>query len=55
MSEHVPDNESTDARWDPIPDDEWDAMTADLEPTSDTGATRAVDEWLEPAATAPVS
>lgn len=51
MSEHVPDNESTDARWDPIPDDEWDTMTADLEPTSDTGATRAVDEWLEPAAT----
>lgn len=51
MSEHVPDNESADARWDPIPDDEWDAMTADLEPTSDTGATRAVDEWLEPAAT----
>lgn len=51
MSEHVPDNESTDARWDPIPDDEWDAMTADLEPASDTGATRAVDEWLEPAAT----
>lgn len=51
MSEHVPDNEGTDARWDPIPDDEWDAMTADLEPASDTGATRAVDEWLEPAAT----
>lgn len=51
MSEHVPDTESTDARWEPIPDDEWALGEAAPEPTSDTGATRAVDEWLEPAAT----
>ena len=51
MSEHVPDAESTDARWEPIPDDEWALGEATPEPTSDTGATRAVDEWLEPAAT----
>lgn len=51
MSEHVPDTESTDARWEPIPDDEWALGEATPEPTSDTGATRAVDEWLEPAAT----
>lgn len=51
MSEHVPDTESTDARWEPIPDDEWALGEATPEPTSDTGATHAVDEWLEPAAT----
>ena len=51
MAEHWDDNEDTDARWEPIPDEEWDALTADLEPASDTEATREVDAWLEPSPT----
>lgn len=58
MTEHFNDNkfdasstESTDARWEPLPDEEWAALTADLEPGSDTEAQREVDAWLEPAAT----
>ena len=45
------DPEGTDARWEPLPDEEWAALTASLEPASDTEASRRVDEWLEPAAT----
>ena len=45
------DPEGTDARWEPLPDEEWAALTASLEPASDTEASRWVDEWLEPAAT----
>ena len=52
MANHFLDNEEdTDARWVPLSDEEWDALTADLEPGSDTEAGREVDEWLEPAAT----
>lgn len=52
MANHFLDNEEdTDARWEPLSDEEWDALTADLEPGSDTEAGREVDEWLEPAAT----
>ena len=52
MANHFLDNaEDTDARWEPLSDEEWDALTANLEPGSDTEAGREVDEWLEPAAT----
>lgn len=56
MADHFADNtptpdEDTDARWEPIPDDEWEVNEASPEPESDTGAARAVDAWLEPAAT----
>lgn len=51
MAEHWNNNEDTDARWEPIPDEDWDALTANLEPSSDTEANREVDAWLEPAAT----
>ena len=56
MADHFTDNtplgdEDTDARWEPIPDDEWEVNEASPEPESDTGAARAVDAWLEPAAT----
>lgn len=44
-------NDDSGVRWEPIPDEEWAALTADLEPGSDTEAQRGVDEWLEPAAT----
>ena len=49
MADHFDDN--TDARWEPIPDDEWELNEAAPEPGSDAGADQAVDEWLEPAAT----
>ena len=39
MANHFLDNEEdTDARWEPLSDEEWDALTADLEPGSDTEA-----------------
>lgn len=44
-------NDDSGVRWEPIPDEEWAALTADLEPGSDTEAQRGVDAWLEPAAT----
>ena len=47
-------DENTEARWEPLSDEEW-AMTAALPtsgPDTDTAASQAVDEWLEPAATA---
>ena len=44
-------NDDSGVRWEPIPDEEWAALTADLEPGSDTEAQREVDAWLEPAAT----
>ena len=46
-------DEDTEARWEPLSDEEW-AMTAALPtsgPDTDTAASQAVDEWLEPAAT----
>lgn len=46
-------DQDTDARWDPIPDDEWALSEAAPEPASatDSEATRVADSWLEPAAT----
>lgn len=53
MAEHLPSNdEDTDARWEPLSDEEWGALTAGLEPGSDDEANREADAWLEPAATA---
>lgn len=45
--------EDTDARWEPMSDEEWAMTTALPEPNdeSDTAAAQAVDEWLEPSST----
>lgn len=51
MAEHWKTDDDTDARWEPIPDEDWDALSAGLEPGSDTEANRGVDAWLEPAPT----
>lgn len=46
-----PADEDTDARWEPMSDEEWAMTMAAPEPASDTGAAAAVDEWLEPSST----
>ena len=46
-----PADEDTDARWEPMSDEEWAITTALPADESDTGAAAAVDEWLEPQAT----
>lgn len=47
----TPADEDTDARWEPMSDEEWAMTMAAPEPASETGAAAAVDEWLEPSST----
>ena len=43
--------DDTEARWEPMSDEEWAMTTAFPADESDTAAAAAVDEWLEPQAT----
>ena len=44
MAQPYDSTENTDARWEPIPDEEWAMGEAVPEPASDTAAERAVEE-----------